>query len=273
MDEIVYQAGPELAHARRFFGGAIRDLRSSGPVAWRLFIGDIRVRHRRSMLGYAWLVVPALAATALGLYLQSHRIVHIDHTTLPYGLHVLAGLVIWQVFVDALASPLQQLSASRPLLTTTRIAYEPLLLAGLLMVLLGAAIRLVVLVVVLLAAGQGLGASVLLVPLGLALVALLGLGPGLLLAPVGLLYEDVGRTLPLVTAFWFFLTPILYPAPSGGLLRLNPVTPLLDTTRTWLTSATPASGFFLASGLAFAGVVVAWLVNRLSRFHVAARLG
>lgn len=273
MPEIVNDSRPELADARGFVRQAARDLRLSRRVAWQLFLGDLRIRHRRSVLGYAWLVLPALAATGVGLYLQHRRIIDTADTTLSYGLHVLAGMVIWQVFVEALTSPMQQLSANRQLLATTRVPYESLVLAGLIMVGLGAVIRCVVLVVALVAAGQDLALSALLVPFGLAAVALLGLAPGLLIAPAGLISDDVNRGLPLVLTFWFFLTPVIYPAPESGLLRLNPVTPLLETTRTWLTTPAAPAAFFFVTGLALLLTIAAWLLSRLGRLHVAARLG
>lgn len=271
MPEIVYDARPELADGRRFVGATAQDLRRSGRVAWRLFVGELRVRHRRSFLGYAWLVLPALAAAGVALYLERRSIVSVGDTTLPYGLHVLAGIVIWQVFVEAITAPLQQLSANRQLLTTTRVPYEALVGAGLLLVGLGAAIRLVVLLAVFVLSGEALAPSAALVPLGLAAVALLGLAPGLLLAPVGLLYEDVNRGLPLLLGFWFVLTPVVYAAPQSGVLQLNPVTPVLETTRGWLTQATVADGFFLVLVLALGVTAAAWLLSRLARFHVVGR--
>ncbi|HEX6159961.1 MAG TPA: ABC transporter permease, partial [Thermoanaerobaculia bacterium] len=72
---------------------------------------------------------------------------------------------------------------------------------------------------------------------------------------------------------WFFLTPVVYPAPAGGLMRFNPVTPLVETTRQWLTGPAPLGGFAVVTGGTAAALVVAWLFQRLARPHVAARLG
>jgi lipopolysaccharide transport system permease protein len=79
--------------------------------------------------------------------------------------------------------------------------------------------------------------------------------------------------LTLVAGFWFFLTPIVYPGPASGWLRFNPVTPLLETSRSWLAGMEVAPGFFLIVGLAAVALAAAWLLYRLARPHVIARLG
>jgi len=120
-----------------------------------------------------------------------------------------------------------------------------------------------------------IGPGVVLAPLGVAALTVLGLALGVLLAPVGMLYEDIGRAIAVVTGLWFFLTPVVYRPPDRGILRLNPVTPVLDTTRAWLTSSAPAAadGFLLVSATATAFLIVAWVLLRLARPHLVERLG
>jgi ABC-type polysaccharide/polyol phosphate export permease len=57
-------------------------------------------------------------------------------------------------------------------------------------------------------------------------------------------------------------------------LRYNPVTPLLETTRAWLTASGPASdGFGLVAATATALLLVGWALLRLARPHIVERLG
>ena len=273
MSEVSYAARADLADPARFARAALHDVGRSLPVAWRLFRANLRTRHRQSLLGYLWLVIPALATAALGVYLQKRNIVDVGSTDLPYGLHVFSGMVLWQVLVEALTSPLQQLSAGRQLITRSRVPHEALILSGAVDVLFNAAVRVGVLLVAVAVSGTALGVSALLVPVGVVALAVLGLALGLLVAPLGLLYDDVSRGLLLLTGFWFFLTPIVYPAPTSGLLQLNPVTPLLDATRTSLTSFPDNGAALLVAGVAVLGLIAAWLFGRLARPHVVARLG
>jgi lipopolysaccharide transport system permease protein len=74
-----------------------------------------------------------------------------------------------------------------------------------------------------------------LAPLALLLLIVFGMSIGLVLAPLNLFYEDISASLAAITTFWLFLTPVIVPTPTEGwasiVVRYNPVTPLLATTR------------------------------------------
>ncbi|MEP6571900.1 MAG: hypothetical protein ABJD11_04365 [Gemmatimonadota bacterium] len=273
MIDTVYRSESELRRPLRFLGEAIADLRTSPAIAWQLFRSNLRARYRRAWLSYLWLLLPTLGTTLVWVYVQSRQLVGIAPTGIPYPVYVLAGTILWQVFAESLAAPLQQLVAGRMLITRSRVPHEALILAGVFEVLLNCAVRLVVLAAVLVWFGLGAGPTLLLVPIGIGGLALLGLTFGLLVLPAGILYDDVGRAITLLTGFWFFLTPILYRASSQGLLRFNPVTPLLVATRAWLTAERAPSNLAPVMISSFAILIFAWLFQRLARPHVVARLG
>jgi lipopolysaccharide transport system permease protein len=273
MREIVYNAEPELRRPAAFFAAGATDLRAGLPLGWRLFRSNLRVRYRRSWLGYVWLLLPALGTAALAAFIQSRRIVSFAPTELPYPLFVLAGIILWQLFGEALNAPLQQLQAGRQLVTRSRVPHEALIAAGALEVVLNAGIRLVVLLAALAWFGVVPGAGLLLVPAGMAALLVLGLALGLLLAPLGLLYDDIGRGLTLVLSFGFFLTPVVYPIPAGSLLRFNPLAPPIDTVRHGISGAGAAPGFLAVAAGAVLLLAVAWFCYRLARPHFTARLG
>lgn len=273
MNEIAYRPDSELSRPAQFVAGAARDLRRSLGVAWTLFRSNLQTRYRRSWLGALWLLLPTIGTTLVWVYVQSRGIVSIEPTGVPYPVYVLAGTILWQVFVDSLNAPLQQLTLGRAMITRSRVPHEALILAGVLEVLVNCAVRLIVLAAVLVGFSLPLHATLLLVPFGIVALLLLGLTLGLLATPAGMLYDDVSRAIALVTGFWIFLTPVLYATPRWGVLRFNPVTPLLDTTRAWLTSGPAHSGFFAVAALTVPALLAAWLFQRLARPHVVARLG
>ena len=272
MRETIYSPRPELARPRHFLAEAWADLRRSREVAWCLFTSNLRARYRRAWLSYLWLLLPAIGTAVLCGFIQSRRIVSIAPTELPYPVFVLAGMILWQVFLEALNAPLQQLAANRQVATRSRVPHEAIIVSGLIEVGLNAAVRLAVLALVVALYGQPFLPGMLLVPLGVAALALLGLAIGLLLAPIGMLYDDVVRAIALGATFLMFLTPVLYPLPRSGLLSLNPVTPLLDTTRGWITGAGTGAGFFAVTAAAAFITLIGWLLYRLARPHVFARV-
>ena len=273
MPEVRYTADPELRHPSRFLSAALKDLRLASSIVWRLYAGNLRARHRRSMLGYLWLLAPTLAITVACVHLRSLDVVNSGAIEIPYPVFVLAGTIFWQVFLDALNAPLQQLAMARQLITRSRVPHEALILAGALDVLLNCALRSVVLAAALLAFAVPLGPSLLMVPLGIASLALLGLAAGVLVAPLGLLYDDVGRGIAALAAFLFFLTPVAYSVPAAWAPGWNPVSPLLQTTRAWLFSQGAVEGFLPVTAAALAALILAWLFYRLGRPHLVAHLG
>lgn len=272
MTETVYSSESELLHPRRFFSAAGEDLRRAPAAALRLFSSNVQARHRRAWLGYLWLLLPTIGTSAVWVYMQSRRIIAVAPPDVPYPVYVLAGMILWQVFAEALVAPLQQLTAGKQMITRSRVPHEALILAGLFEVLLNAAVRLLLLAAVLVAFEIRVSAAVLLVPIGVAALALFGLTVGLFATPLGMLYDDVGRALAVLSGFWFFLTPVLYRTPPDGLLRFNPVAPLLDTTRAWLTGGRMAPAFTAVTSVTVAALILAWLLQRVARPHVVARL-
>src|SRR5947209_7507875 len=270
---IVYTSAPALAAPGRFFAAALRDLRASVRTAGQLFAANLRSRYRRAWLAYLSLFVPPVGTTAIALYVQSRRIVPLAATAVPYAVYVLSGTILWQVFADALQSPLQQLTAGRQMIARSRVPHEALLLAGMYEVLLTCAVRLLVLAPVLAVYRIGVTPAILLVPLGILSLALLGAAIGVIVAPFGILYDDVAHALPLLTAFGFFLAPVVYPVSRARILQLNPVTPLLGSTRAWLTSGPASAGFVTVTLASIIVLALAWVVQRVARPHVVARLG
>lgn len=278
MEEVVYSAESQLRAPGRFASGLWADLRLSPAVAWRLFLHNLRASYRQSWMGYFWLLLPPLATTAMWVYLNAARVLDVGPTDAPYPVYVLTGTLLWQVFADALNSPLQQLSAARNILKKSMVPHEAFLLAGLFEVLFNFAVRLALALPLFAWFKTALPASALLAPAGVASLLLLGFSIGLLLTPTGLLYQDVSRGLGLLAGFWFFLTPVIYPSTARWAAslpgRLNPVTPLLVTTRAWLTrGAAPVAGAFpLVVCLSLLCLCAAWLCYRLARPHLTARL-
>ena len=137
-------------------------------------------------------------------------------------------------------------------------------------------IRLLILSVVLVWFGVPWHATLLLVPLGLATLLGFGLALGCLVAPLGMLYGDIANALPVVLNLWFLITPVVYtpPASVAPIIRLNPVAPLLTTTRNWLLTGEwpPAPGFALVAVGAGGLLAASWLLYRLAKPHLIVRL-
>lgn len=275
--ETTYSAESYLASPPAMLRRMFRDLSASRELAWRLMARDLRARYRQSFLGFAWAFVPPLFMAGVLTLAQDAKLVNVGSIGVPYPAFILLGMALWQTFTDALNAPTQAMIGAKSLLGRLKFPHEALIMAKL-----GeAAFDFAVKLVLLLAAFQWFEVpirwpAVLLAPAALLTLALFGLFVGLLLLPLAMLLEDVSRTLALATAVWFWVTPVAYNAPGDGLfgtiVRLNPVTPLLTTTRDLaLGGTTAAPAFWAVAGASALGTLLAWAAFRLAAPFVIER--
>jgi lipopolysaccharide transport system permease protein len=275
MRERVFSAAPERLRARAFAAAAWEGLSLAFRIAPRLFRANLRIRYRRSPLGALWLLMPAAGAALVSSQIVGGRTGAVPGLDLPYPAFVLVGIILWQLLVETVQAPLQQLNAARHIVSRTPVPHEAFVLAGVFEALLACALRLLLLALpVLLLVGASPGPALLMLPLTLAALAMLGLGLGLLVAPLGLLYDEVQPALSLFIALGLFLSPVLYPATKFRALAFNPVTPLIEASRNLLTGRpAPLAEAALVGAASMLLLAFAWLFYRLAQSHVVARLG
>jgi lipopolysaccharide transport system permease protein len=278
LKETVYSPESELLSFGKLLRSMWGDLLASRELAWRLLVRNISAQYRQSFLGYAWAFIPPMVTTAIWVFLQSQKVFNIGDTGMPYVVFVLTGTVLWQTFVEALNSPLQLVNQSRQMLAKINFPREALILTGIGQVLFNFGIRVVILVPVFWWFDLPLQAGMFFSLLGILGLITLGISLGLLLTPIGMLYQDVGRAIGFGTQALFFLTPIVYPAPQASwaatLIQLNPVTPLLQSTRDWLVSGSTShlSGFFWVCGISLVVLSAAWVLYRIAMPHLISRM-
>jgi homopolymeric O-antigen transport system permease protein len=275
----VYTPEPPLRHPVRLVTEMAADIWSGRELAWRLFIRDLNASYRQTWFGYAWAFLPPLANALTFVFLRSQGLFETGATKLPYAAFAMIGTLLWQVFVDALNSPVTSLLQAKPMLAKIHFPRESILIAGLGMVLFNFLVRLVLLGAVLLWFKVPITPSVLLFPLGVAGLITCGFALGLAISPIGVLYADVSKAFPMITSFWMLLTPVVYPAKETGLASTlaawNPVSPLVITTRQFLTGE--LQQHLLPFALVFGGSLLLALcgliIFRLTMPHLIARMG
>jgi lipopolysaccharide transport system permease protein len=231
------------------------------------------------MLGYLWALIPPLVASLPFVFLKSQGVVAIEGTAIPYPAYALIGTIMWQVFGDALNSPLKTVTAAKSMLVRIKLPGEAILLSGLGQVIFSFLIRMVLLVVVFAWFRIVPPVTVLLFPVGVLALILVGLALGVALTPLGLLYNDVQQTLPIATMFLMLLTPVVYPPPRTGVAATvaswNPLSPLILVTRDWLTigHSTQIEAFALVTGIAGVLLFGGWIIYRVALPHIVARVG
>lgn len=206
-------------------------------VAWELLVSRLAEQRRRSFLGWYSLWLPVLVTVAWATLIRHAKVISAPEVSddLPYAAFVLLSMILWQTFVEAIFAPLEAVDEHLPSLAHANYPVEAVTLSRLGLVLVNLAVKLTLFFAAALYFRLHLSPTIFLAPLAALLLILFGMGIGLILAPFNVVYRDVSGSLQPITTFWLFVTPVLFPAPAEGwvawLFRLNPVTPLLATTR------------------------------------------
>ncbi|WP_435011810.1 ABC transporter permease (plasmid) [Tundrisphaera lichenicola] len=258
----------------------VYDLGKGQELGWRLFLRNQQGQYRQTLLGYVWAVLPPLMTTLIWVVLQSFRVVNFEAPErVPYVVYVLAGTILWQLFLNALNAPIQAIGAGREMLTKLNFPRESLLIAGLGQVLFNFAMQIGLLAIVLMAMRVPMPPTAPLFFVGSAMLLALGLGLGLVLTPIGLLYTDVQRAISTFAPFMMYLTPVLYQPPTTGnarlLVWLNPIAPILNVARDWLLigSTRLLPSFLTYSAIGLILTLVGLLILRASMPFLIERMG
>lgn len=276
--ELIYTPDSLLRRPRFLLWTMWRDLLASRELAWRLMVRDISAQYRQAFLGVAWAFIPPIAMAVGFTLAKDANVFTVGETDIPYPAFVMFNTALWQTFVDAATGPVQAVILAKPMLARVNFPREAIILAKLGEVCFNFGIKLILIIGLFLYFRVPVSWTVILAPVALIHLILLGTLVGILLAPIGVLYQDVSKSLNMVMSFWLFLTPVIYPVPTEGafgmLVSLNPVTPLLVTTRELATVGvlSEAANFWVVSGLTLVGLLLTWIGFRIAMPYVVERV-
>jgi len=233
---VEYTPASGVANIGSLFKEITGDFKQAHHLGLRLAKRNIKSLYRKSALGYFWTIIPPLLTSLIWIFLNGQKVINIEiPNNIPYPLFVLIGTLLWQMFSESVITPLKNTEASKGMLTKINFPREALLLSGLYEVIFNALIK-IALIIGVLAFFQFIPPiSALLSFSGIIALIILGTSIGFILTPVGMLYTDISRGIMIVMQFAIYLTPVIYPEPRFGsaslLMKLNPVAPILTTTR------------------------------------------
>lgn len=276
--ETVHTPESLLRRPRQLFRQMWRDLFNSRELAWRLMQRDISAQYRQSFLGIAWAFIPPIAM-AVGFTLAGEaNIINIGKTDFPYPAYVMFSTALWQTFAESINGPVDAVVKAKPMLARVNFSREAIILAKVGEVFFNFAIKLILIIGLFIWYRVSVSWTILIAPVALIHLIMLGTLVGTLLSPLGVLYQDVQKGLTMATGFWLFLTPVVYAVPEAGifgsLVQLNPVTPLLVTTRELATTGLVSEplGFWVVSVLTWAGLLLTWVSFRIALPYVIERV-
>src|SRR5579875_1022126 len=226
-------------------------------LLWFLAVRDIKLRYKQTALGVAWAVIqPLLTMIVFSIFFG--RLGGMPSDSIPYPLFALCALLPWQLFAYALTQSSNSVVNEQRLITKV---YFPRLIVPISSVLSGLmdfGVAFLLLLVMMAWYGVTPGWAVVTVPLFVVLAVAAALAVGLWLAALNVQYRDFRYTIPFLTQFWMFASPVAYPSslvPEAWrpLYGLNPMAGVIEGFR-WalLNKANPSWGLLAASTAAVA---------------------
>jgi len=226
-------------------------------LIWR----DIKVRYKQTVLGAAWAIIQPLF-NMLIFTLFFGRLAKMPSDDIPYPIFSFSALVVWTFFSNALTHSSNSLVGSANLIKKV---YFPRLAVPVAAVLSGVvdfALAFVVLLGMMSYFRIAPTWNSVWLPLLLLLALVTALGVGLWLSAINVQYRDVHHTLPFVTQFWMFATPIVYPSsllpePWRTIYGINPMAGVVEGFRWALLGTDTAPGpIIIVSAVAAVALLV-----------------
>lgn len=248
----------------------LNDCFSSIELSKRLFIRDIQAEYRQSILGVLWILITPLANAIVWIFLSISGAISVSTDQLPYPLFVFIGTMLWSIFSESLMTPLNATTASKALISKINFPKEAILMTGLIKCIFNSSVKLLIIAIALIIFQINPGINILGGVAMILFIIFFGCSFGLLFAPIGMLYKDIGRAIPLALSFLMYTTPVVYQnmkiAFLNDLVEINPLTPIINTTRNLLTGFSWEQPLYLL-GIAIGSFVIffiGWIFYRVS---------
>lgn len=233
-------------------------------LIWR----DIKVRYKQTVLGAAWAIIQPLF-TMLVFALFFGRLAKIPSDGIPYPIFSYAALVPWTFFANGVSQASNSLIVNPNLINKVYFPRLAMPIAAVLSGIVDFVLAFVVLLGMMFYYGTAPTVNVLWLPFLLLLALVTSLGVALWLSAMNVQFRDVRYTIPFLTQFWLFATPIAYPSslleePWRSLYALNPMVGVVEGFRWALLGVDTAPGpIIIISSL----VAIALLVSGLFYFR------
>jgi ABC-2 type transport system permease protein/lipopolysaccharide transport system permease protein len=228
-----------------------------------LTLRALKVRYRRSVLGFMWSLLYPLSAMAVLTAVFSHVFSELPH----YPVYVVVGFLAWGFFSLSCLQAMDGLHSAAPIMRKVYVpgAVFPVAVVGANLV--NLLLSLLVLPAVIAVTGASPGFNPGLLTVAIVTMAAFTTGVSLALAAANLFFNDVRYFFESFLLVWFYATPVVYPeaaVPETArvLLRLNPFVWFLDLFRAALyTGETPSlATVAVACAVAGATLLLGWKI-------------
>lgn len=211
----------------------LREMLANRELIWALALKELRVRYKRSALGFLWALLNPLLMMVILTIVFSHIM------RLPvqsYAVFLLSALLPWTFFAQALTYSVESIVSNGALLHKVRVQKIVFPVAAVISNILNFLFSLVPMILILLVLRFPLHWTWIYLPVPLFALFCFALGCGFFCAAANVFYRDVSHVIQIMLSGWFYLSPVMYsleflPQRYRTFFRLNPMLYLLNEFR------------------------------------------
>jgi ABC-2 type transport system permease protein len=208
----------------------LRDTYRYRELIWALALKELKIRYKRSVLGFLWALLNPLLYMVVLTFVFSHlMIANIQH----YGVFIICVLLPWTFFAQSLSYAAESIVGNADLIKKVRVAKLVFPVAAVVSNMINFLLSLIPLALIVLVMGHPFHWTWIYLPVPLLALSIFTLGATFFFAAANVYYRDVSHIVQILLQVLFYLTPVIYSAdtlpPSYQLvLKLNPLTYLMN---------------------------------------------
>ncbi|HUP23860.1 MAG TPA: ABC transporter permease [Thermoanaerobaculia bacterium] len=234
---------------------------------------DLKVRYRRSSIGFGWTMLqPLLMMLVLTLVFSTIFRFEVEN----YAVYALSGILFWNFFSQSIVTAMNSLRTNATLLTKLPVPKFVFPLSTVLAGLVNLVFAMVPLFAILLVTGHPLRPSLLFLPVAILIATTFTLGAGLLLAPLAAFFSDIVELVMVLLTLAMYMTPVFYPIEIipdhlRWVVRFNPLRSVLEVFRDpiYLGKVPPLSHLAVAIGVTLVVLAIGIVSFRRSSDRIA----
>lgn len=214
-----------------------RNIVKSRELIFQLFRRDFLMAYKKSFLGMTWIFISPLIGIVSWVFLNYAGILAPGDVGIPFPAFVLLSSSLWGLFMGFYSSAAGTLGAGSAFILQVKYPHEALLIKQTAQHLANFLITFLVNIIVLLLFGIVPSWQIILFPLMAIPLFLLGAGLGLFVSVITVVAQDLSTIIGMAMGILFYLTPIVYVAPTvesevlRRIIDLNPLTYLIGGMR------------------------------------------
>jgi ABC-type polysaccharide/polyol phosphate export permease len=242
----------------------VADLFKYRFLVWNMIARDLKVRYKRSVLGFVWVMLnPLLTMGVMAVVFSQLFRFNVNH----YVVFLLCGILIWTLYAQGSIAAMSGVQGNGHILRKLYVPPSAFVSSAVGSALVNLVFALGPFLLLAYLDGVVPAWSWLFLPVPVLLTTAFSLGMGFILAPMLVFFNDTFEIYQVLLNLYYFLTPVFYPLkilppPLRTFEQYNPMYLFLDITRVAIINKTlpNLSEIGIASALAFGVLMIGWTI-------------